>query len=121
MDLTDEKKSKEWCIKLQEKMNDNSSMSEQNILEFKNNSVLYSLKTYGVEVTNICLDEAFFNSAEYKKIEAYSDQVESMFDDETYIQKGAKEMRQPRPGSTTRTPQTRATGVGESQGLSGVP
>tara|TARA_B110000444_G_scaffold220760_1_gene221701 strand:+ start:1 stop:2316 length:2316 start_codon:yes stop_codon:yes gene_type:complete len=95
MDLTDEKKSKEWCIKLQEKMNDNSSMSEQNILEFKNNSVLYSLKTYGVEVTNICLDEAFFNSAEYKKIEAYSDQVETMFDEETYIQKGAKEIKTP--------------------------
>jgi DNA gyrase subunit B len=95
LDLTDEKKSKEWCLKLQEKMNDSSSMSEQNILEFKNNSVLYSLKTYGVEVANICLEEAFFNSAEYKKIEAYSDQVESMFDDETYIQKGAKEIKTP--------------------------
>jgi DNA gyrase subunit B len=95
LDLSDEKGSKEWCIKLQEKMNNNSSMSEQNILEFKNNSILYSLKTYGVEVTNICLDEGFFNSTEYKKIEAYSDQVESMFDDETYIQKGAKEIKTP--------------------------
>ena len=95
LDLSDEKRSKEWCVKLQEKMNNNSSMSEQNILEFKNNSILYSLKTYGVEVTNICLDEGFFNSAEYKKIEAYSDQVESMFDDETYIQKGAKEIKTP--------------------------
>ena len=95
LDLTDEKKSKEWCLKLQEKMNDSSSMSEQNILEFKNNSVLYSLKTYGVEVANICLEEAFFNSAEYKKIEAYSDQVETMFDEETYIQKGAKEIKTP--------------------------
>ena len=44
---------------------------------------------------NICLDEGFFNSTEYKKIEAYSDQVESMFDNETYIQKGAKEIKTP--------------------------
>jgi DNA gyrase subunit B len=95
LDLSDEKKSKEWCAKLQEKMNNNSSMSEQNILEFKNNSILYSLKTYGVEVINICLDEVFFSSTEYKKIEAYSEQVESMFDDETYIQKGAKEIKTP--------------------------
>jgi DNA gyrase subunit B len=95
LDLSDEKKSKEWCAKLQEKMNNNSSMSEQNILEFKNNSILYSLKTYGVEVINICLDEGFFSSTEYKKIEAYSEQVESMFDDETYIQKGAKEIKTP--------------------------
>ena len=95
LNLADEKNSKEWCVKLQEKMNNNSSMSEQNILEFKDKSVLYSLKTYGVEVTNICLDDAFFNSAEYKKIEVYSDQVESMFDDETYIQKGTKEIKTP--------------------------
>ena len=95
LDLANEKNSKEWCNNLQEKMNNNSSMSEQNILEFKNNSILYSLKTYGVEVTNICLDEAFFNSSEFKKIEAYSDQVESMFDDETYIQKGTKEIKTP--------------------------
>ena len=95
LDLSDNKGSKEWCVKLQEKMNNNSSMSEQNIIEFKNNSILYSLKTYGVEVTNICLDEGFFNSTEYKKIEAYSDQVESMFDNETYIQKGAKEIKTP--------------------------
>jgi DNA gyrase subunit B len=95
LDLSDEKKSKEWCAKLQEKMNNNSSMSEQNILEFKNNSILYSLKTYGVEVINICLDEGFFSSTEYKKIEAYSEQVESMFDEETYIQKGAKEIKTP--------------------------
>jgi DNA gyrase subunit B len=95
LDLANEKNSKEWCNNLQEKMNNNGSMSEQNILEFKNNSILYSLKAYGVEVTNICLDEVFFNSTEYKKIEAYSDQVESMFDDDTYIQKGTKEIKTP--------------------------
>ena len=76
-------------------MNNNSSMSEQILVEFKDKSIVYSLKTYGVEVTNVCLDAAFFGSAEYKKIESYSEQVENMFDSETYIQKGAKEVKTP--------------------------
>ncbi|MDC0597098.1 DNA topoisomerase (ATP-hydrolyzing) subunit B [Candidatus Pseudothioglobus singularis] len=95
MDLNDPKKAKEWCASLQQKMNNSSSMSESHDLSFSNNSVTYSMKTYGVETSTSVLDVGFFESREYKNIEKYSRQVESMFTDETFVQKGAKELKTP--------------------------
>ena len=95
MDLNDSKKAKEWCASLQQKMNNSSSMSESHDLSFSNNSVIYSMKTYGVETSTSVLDVGFFESREYKNIEKYSSQVESMFTDETFVQKGAKELKTP--------------------------
>jgi DNA gyrase subunit B len=95
MDLNDPKKAKEWCASLQQKMNNSSSMSESHDLSFSNNSVTYSMKTYGVETSTSVLDVGFFESREYKNIEKYSSQVESMFTDETFVQKGAKELKTP--------------------------
>ncbi|ALE02585.1 DNA topoisomerase (ATP-hydrolyzing) subunit B [Candidatus Pseudothioglobus singularis] len=95
MDLNDPKKAKEWCESLQQKMNNSSSMSESHDLSFSNNSVIYSMKTYGVETSTSVLDVGFFESREYKNIEKYSSQVESMFTDETFVQKGAKEVKTP--------------------------
>ena len=95
MDLNDAKKAKEWCASLQQKMNNSSSMSESHDLSFSNNSVIYSMKTYGVETSTSVLDVGFFESREYKNIEKYSSQVESMFTDETFVQKGAKELKTP--------------------------
>jgi DNA gyrase subunit B len=74
-------------------MNEISSMSETHSVEFKNGAVYYVMKTYGVEVVSVCLDEGFFNSADYKKIETYSDEVEGMFSDDSYVQKGAKDQK----------------------------
>ena len=70
-------------------------MSESHDLSFSNNSVIYSMKTYGVEKSTSVLDVGFFESREYKNIEKYSSQVESMFTDETFVQKGAKELKTP--------------------------
>jgi DNA gyrase subunit B len=95
VDLKDSKKTKEWCQSLQEKMNSNSSMAESHNLEYSNNTITYTMKTYGVETSSSALDEAFFGSRDYKNIESYSNQVESMFGDETYVQKGAKELKTP--------------------------
>ena len=93
VEIKDAKKMVEWCLNLQEKMNGISSMSETHSVEFKNGAVYYVMKTYGVEVVSVCLDEGFFNSADYKKIEAYSDEVEGMFSDDSYVQKGAKDQK----------------------------
>ena len=95
MDLKDTNKAKEWCESLQQKMNNSSSMSESHSLDFSDNSVSYSMKTFGVETSASFLDTAFFESKEYKNIEKYSSQVESMFTDETFVQKGAKELKTP--------------------------
>ncbi len=95
IDVSDAKKGKEWCETLQQKMNHNSLMSESHNLDFSDNSVTYSMKTYGVETSTSVLDKVFFESREYKNIERYSSQVESMFTDETFIQKGTKELKTP--------------------------
>jgi DNA gyrase subunit B len=95
VDLKDSNKTKDWCKLLQEKMNNNSSMAESHNLEYSNNVITYTMKTYGVETSSSVLDEAFFGSRDYKNIESYSNQVESMFGDETYVQKGAKELKTP--------------------------
>ena len=95
MDLKDTKKAKEWCDSLQQKMNSSSSMSESHNLDFSSNGVSYSMKTYGVETSASVLDAAFFDSKEYKNIERYSSQVESMFTDESFVQKGAKKLKTP--------------------------
>jgi len=95
INLNDPKKAKEWCDSLQQKMNSSSSMSESHNLDFSSKGVSYSMKTYGVETASSVLDVAFFDSKEYKSIESYSSQVESMFTDETFVQKGAKEKKTP--------------------------
>ena len=95
LDLKDGKQAKDWCLALQEKMNNNSSMAERHSLEYSGHTIVYSMKTYGVETSSSVLDEAFFESKDYMSIESYSSEVESMFSDEAYIQKGAKELKTP--------------------------
>ena len=95
LDLKDGKQAKDWCLALQKKMNNNSSMAERHSLEYSGHTIVYSMKTYGVETSSSVLDEAFFESKDYMSIESYSSEVESMFSDEAYIQKGAKELKTP--------------------------
>ena len=95
LDLKDGKLAKDWCLALQKKMNTNSSMAERHSLEYSGHTIVYSMKTYGVETSSSVLDEAFFESKDYMSIESYSSEVESMFSDEAYIQKGAKELKTP--------------------------
>ena len=95
LDLKDGKQAKDWCLALQKKMNNNSSMAERHSLEYSGHTIVYSMKTYGVETSSSVLDEAFFESKDYMSIENYSSEVESMFSDEAYIQKGAKELKTP--------------------------
>ena len=93
--IKDNKKMNEWCLNLQGKMNKLSSMSEEHKVEFKNNEVCYSMETYGVEVCSTRFEESFFTSKDYKKIEKYSDEIEAMFGEESYVQKGTKEIKTP--------------------------
>ena len=95
LDLKDGKQAKDWCLVLQKKMNNNTSMAERHSLEYSGHTIVYSMKTYGVETSSSVLDEAFFESKDYMSIESYSSEVESMFSDEAYIQKGAKELKTP--------------------------
>ena len=95
LNLKEANSAKEWCQNLQEKMNQNSSMAESHTLNYSGDAINYTMRTYGVETDTSVLDEAFFGSKDYQNIESYSSEVESMFNDESYTQKGAKELKTP--------------------------
>ena len=82
-----------WCQKLQEKMNNVGPVSEVHKVEYKKSEVFYTLKIYGVEVDSTGFDSSFVGSQDYKKIQKYSDDIESMFSESSYVQKGAKEVK----------------------------
>ena len=92
-DIKNTKKMNAWCQKLQEKMNRSRPVSEAHKIEYKKKEVLYRLEIYGVEVDSSSLDKSFFSSTDYKRIQKYSDDIESMFGKDTYVQKGTKEAR----------------------------
>ena len=87
------KKMNAWCQKLQEKMNSFGPMSEVHRVEHKKKEVSYVLEIYGVEVERASFDESFVSSPDYKRIQKYSDDIESMFSEGSYVQKGAKEAK----------------------------
>ena len=70
-------------------------MAESHSLSYSSNAITYIMRTYGVETNTAVLDEAFFGSKDYKNIESYSSEVESMFTNESYIQKSSKETKTP--------------------------
>jgi len=82
-----------WCQKLQEKMNSFGSASEKHKVEYKKEEVFYTLELYGVEVDSAAFDESFVGSPDYKRIQKYSDDIESMFNEDSYVQKGTKESK----------------------------
>ena len=84
-----------WCQKLQEKMNSFGPVSETHKVEYKKKEVLYTFEVFGVEVESTSFDEGFVSSPDYRRIQKYSDDIESMFSEDSYVQKGAKEARAP--------------------------
>ena len=87
------KETTKWCNDLQKKLNKNKLMSETHKVIFKDKEVLYSLEVYGVVVTTSALGTAFFGSTDYKRIQKYSDEVESIFSASSFVQKGQKETK----------------------------
>jgi len=94
-DIKNTKKMNIWCQKLQEKMNSLGSAPEKHKVEYKKKEVLYTFELYGVEVDSASFDESFVSSPDYKRIQKYSDDIESMFSEDSFVQKGAKEASAP--------------------------
>jgi DNA gyrase subunit B len=74
-------------------MNNVGPVSEVHKVEYKKNEVLYTLEIYGVEVDSASFDSSFISSPDYKRIQKYSDDIESMFGEDSYVQKGPKEAK----------------------------
>ncbi len=87
------KETTKWCNDLQKKLNKNKLMSEKHKVVFKDKEILYSLEVYGVVAITSALGAAFFGSADYKRIQKYSDEVESIFSSSSFVQKGQKETK----------------------------
>ena len=91
-DLSKTKEVRAWCAKLQDKLNLSAPMSEAHSVSYQDGEVLYSQSIYGVEVANNILRPSFFNSRDAKAIQRYSEEVESMLDANSYVQKGSREL-----------------------------
>jgi len=91
-DLSKTKEVRAWCAKLQDKLNLSAPMSEAHSVSYQDGEVLYSQSIYGVEVANNILGPSFFNSRDAKAIQRYSEEVESMLDANSYVQKGSREL-----------------------------
>ena len=87
------KETARWCSDLQKKLNKNALMSEKHKVVFKDKEILYSLEVYGVVAITSALGAAFFDSADYKRIQKYSDEVESIFSSSSFVRKGQKEAK----------------------------
>ena len=87
------KETTKWCDDLQKKLNKNKLMSEKHKVVFKDKEILYSLEVYGVVAITSALSATFFDSADYKRIQKYSDEVESIFSSSSFVQKGQKEAK----------------------------
>jgi DNA gyrase subunit B len=48
---------------------------------------------YGVDADTDYLGKAFFNSDDYKAIKAFSEEIESVFNEESFVEKKGKEVR----------------------------
>jgi DNA gyrase subunit B len=89
--LSNNKEMQAWCAFLQDKLNTAAPMSETHSVVFEGGEVVYSQAVYGVEVANNTLGSGFFNSQDVKAIQSYSEEVESILDSTSYVQKGSKE------------------------------
>jgi DNA gyrase subunit B len=92
-DLSNNKEMQAWCNVLQDKLNAAAPMSETHSVTFENSEVVYSQAVYGVEVANNILGSRFFNSQDVKAIQSYSEEVESILDSTSYVQKGSKKAK----------------------------
>ncbi len=94
-DLTNQKNMNTWCVNLTEKLNQDLTPAQTHTVVFNTNSneVEYTLCVYGVNTDHITLNEAFFDSLDYQAIKEFSEKIESVITQETYVEKKAKQVK----------------------------
>lgn len=94
-DLKDSKAVKVWCKQIQQLLAQDLTPAQKHTIVFndKTKEVEYTLSVYGVDTDTDCLGEAFFNSADYKTIKNFSEKVESVINEESYVEKKGKEVK----------------------------
>ncbi|WP_201339593.1 DNA topoisomerase (ATP-hydrolyzing) subunit B [Isorropodon fossajaponicum symbiont] len=94
-DLTNKKNMSTWCVNLTEKLNQAVTPAQKHTVTFNANSneVEYTLCLYGVDTDHIILNSAFFNSLDYKAIKDFSQKIESLITQKSYVEKKAKQVK----------------------------
>jgi len=94
-DLKDTKKIKIWCAQIQQMLAQDSTPAQKHTVVFndKTQEVEHTLSVYGVDAETDYLGKAFFNSDDYKTIKEFSEEVESVFSEESFVEKKGKEVR----------------------------
>ncbi|RUM78454.1 MAG: DNA gyrase subunit B, partial [Candidatus Thioglobus sp.] len=94
-DLKDTKKIKSWCAQIQQMLAQDLTPAQKHTVVFndKTQEVEHTLSVYGVDADTDYLGKAFFNSDDYKTIKEFSEEIESVFNEESFVEKKGKEVR----------------------------
>lgn len=91
-DLTETKKVTVWVADLEAKLTENLSPEQQHKVLFNTDTqeIEHTLSVYGVVTDTDKLGQGFFSSTDYKAIAKFSKEVESVINEESYVQKKEK-------------------------------
>jgi len=94
-DLEDTKKTKAWCAQIQQLLAQDLTPAQKHVVVFndKTQEIEHTLSVYGVDTDTGFLGEAFFNSDDYKTIKKFSEAIESVFSEESFVEKKGKEIK----------------------------
>jgi DNA gyrase subunit B len=92
-DLQDITKVSTWIKQLEKILAQDLSPAHKHTVIFNTNEIKHTLSTYGVETDVDRLSESFFNSADYITIRKFSEEIESLINEESYIKKKDKSIK----------------------------
>jgi len=94
-DLEDTKKTKAWCAQIQQLLAQDLTPAQKHVVVFndKTQQIEHTLSVYGVDTDTDLLGQAFFNSDDYKAIKKFSEAIESVFSEESFVEKKGKEIK----------------------------
>lgn len=81
----------EWVENIKLELQKNNTLTEKHQINAVDDCLEYSLFVYGVKNTKNILNEGFFNSSDFKKINNYATEVEALIEPGSYVVKKAKQ------------------------------
>ena len=93
-DTTDADLMKTWVESLRKLLTQDLKPANKHTLDFDSKSgvVSHTLSVYGVETDTDKLGQMFFESADFKSIQKFSQEVESLINQDSYVEKKTKEI-----------------------------
>ncbi len=94
-DISDKKFMNNWCEDLNQTLNLDITPAQKHTVKFNSNTnqVEYTLTVYGVDTDQISLGAEFFESQDYQVIKVFSQEIESIINQESYVEKKTKQIK----------------------------